>query len=140
MSRVLLSLLLLSGAAGAEGLESMPNDELCIAMAVGMITGNQEIKDTTRPELERRGEICAPADMYIKIAEARIGFMQAQAGRAPPPPLQPPEPSWRNRIGAAADAFLIMQRQQQEQRRQNTVVPSTTTCNTFEGMTTCHTR
>lgn len=140
MSRALLSLLLLSGSVGAEGLESMPNDELCIAMAVGMITGSQELKETTRPELERRGEICAPGDMYIKIAEARIGFMRAQAGQAPSPPPQPPEPSWRSRVGAAADAFLIMQRQQQEQRRQNTVIPSTTTCNTFEGMTTCHTR
>lgn len=140
MRALLLPLLLLSSAAAAEGLDAMPNDELCIAMAVGMITGNQDLKDTTRPELERRGEICAPADMYIKIAEARIGFMRAQAGQAPPPPVEPPEPSWRRRVGAAADAFLIMQRQQQEQRRQNTVIPSTTTCNTFEGMTTCHTR
>lgn len=140
MKPLLLPLLLLSGGVGAEGLDAMPNDELCIAMAVGMITGNQDLKDTTRPELERRGEICAPADMYIKIAEARIGFMRAQAGQAPPPPAPLPEPNWRSRVGAAADAFLIMQRQQQEQRRQNTVIPSTTTCNTFEGMTTCHTR
>lgn len=136
----LLALALLSAASAnaADGIQAVPNDELCIAMAVGMITGSQEVKDSVRPELERRSEICAPADMYIKIAEARIGFMQAKAAE-PQPPAPEPRPSIRQRIGQAADAYLEFQRQQQLQR-QTRPAPTTTTCNSFEGTTTCHTR
>ncbi|WP_423176270.1 MULTISPECIES: hypothetical protein [unclassified Stenotrophomonas maltophilia group] len=135
----LLALALLSAASAnaADGIQAVPNDELCIAMAVGMITGSQEVKDSVRPELERRSETCAPADMYIKIAEARIGFMQAKAA-TPQPPAPEPRPSMRQRIGQAADAYLDFQRQQQLQR-QTRPAPTTTTCNSFEGMTTCHT-
>ena len=136
MKLLALALLYAASANAADGIQAVPNDELCIAMAVGMITGSQEVKDSVRPELERRLETCAPADMYIKIAEARIGFMQAKAA-TPQPPAPEPRPSMRKRIGQAADAYLELQRQQQQ--RQTRPVPTTTTCNSFEGMTTCHT-
>ena len=136
----LVAALLLAGQVAAQNLSSQPNDELCIRMAVEMIRGDQAAKDALRPMLEQRGETCAPPDMYLKIAEARLQFLQAQQTQAVNDAgLEEQRREDRAaRIRAAGQAWLIYQGQQDAQRRSNT--PSTTTCNTFAGTTTCNTR
>lgn len=133
------SLLLLACTALAQDLSSQPNDELCIAMAVGMIRGDQATKDAVRPILEQRGEDCAPSETYLKIAEARLQFLQAQQAQvAQDAATEQQRKADRDaRIRGAGQAWLIYQAQQDAQRRAN--FPKTTTCNTFGGTTTCNT-
>lgn len=133
-------LALAPGFALAEGLASQPNDEVCIALAVAMIRGDQAVKDEAKPLLEERNETCAPAEMYLKIAEARLQFLNAQQqGQANAALEEQQRKSDRDaRIRAAGQAWLIYQAQQDAIRRNN--APKTTTCRTFAGTTTCETR
>lgn len=134
-----VALLLTAAPALAQDFTSLPNDELCIAMAVGMIQGDQPTKDAMRPILEQRGETCAPAETYLKIAEARLQFIQAQQAKAAQDAAaeQQRKADRDARIRSAGQAWLIYQAQQDAQRKAD--FPKTTRCNTFEGMTTCHT-
>lgn len=141
MKRIAIALLLLSPFAGmAQDLKSQPNDELCIALAVAMIRGDQTTKDSVTPLLEERKEACAPSDMYLKIAEARLQFMKAnQAQVAQDAATEQQRKADRDaRIRSAGQAWLIYQAQQDAQRRAN--FPKTTTCSTFANTTTCDTR
>lgn len=134
------ALALMAGSAVAQDLTSQPNDELCIVMAVGMIRGDQATKDAVRPILEQRGERCDPADMYLKIAEARLQFLQAQQSQvAQDAATEQQRKADRDaRIRNAGQAWLIYQAQQDAQRRAS--FPKTTSCQTFGDSTTCNTR
>lgn len=140
--RLILSIVLplLPGTVFAQGLRAQPNDELCIALAVAMIRGDQAVKDEAKPILEQRNETCAPSDMYLKIAEARLQFLAAQQQGASNAAMEEQQrQSDRDaRIRAAGQAWLIYQSQQDAIRRNN--APKTTTCRTFGGTTTCDTR
>lgn len=131
---------LTTGAALGQDLNKLPNDELCIAMAVGLIQGDQPTKDAVRPVLEQRGEVCEPADMYLKIGQARLQFLQAQQGQvAQQAAAAEQAKSERDaHIRKAGQAWLIYQAQQDAQRRANT--PTTTRCRTVFDTVTCDTR
>lgn len=141
-SAVLLAfgLVACTSAASAEGLSTQPNDEICIALAVAMIRGDQAVKDEARPLLEQRNETCSPADMYLKIADARLQFLNAQQQGQQMAALEEQQRrSERDaRIRTAGQAWLIYQAQQDALRRSN--APKTTTCRTFANTTTCDTR
>ncbi len=131
---------LATGAALGQDLSKLPNDELCIAMAVSMIQGDQPTKDAVRTALKQRGEVCEPADMYLKIGQARLQFLQAQQGQVAQQAAAA-EQAKADRdahIRKAGQAWLIYQAQQDAQRRANT--PKTTTCSTFFDTVTCDTR
>lgn len=142
MKGFLIAALLLPTAAAAQDWASKPNDELCISLAVQMISGQDSGKQALIDELTTRGEDCSPSDMYIKIAQARLEFIAARARDQAQPiaATQSDDDSFRRGVGRAAQAYLLLQQQRQAEINANR--PITTTCrhNDMMGTTTCDTR
>lgn len=134
--KALLLLAALPFAVQAGDLVPMESPELCVLYSMTLITG-QPTYSATQPEivaeLGRRGESCAPADVYMAAATERVRRLEAadeiqRQGEATAD-LRREE---RNaRIRAAGRAWLQMQ----EQNR-----PQVTQCKTFAGTMTCTTQ